>query len=262
MEFDNFINDDKVLIETYFVEGNSSDSLRMHLFQSESVDSNVILKRPLDVALVRGIERAVSVFGRYGRSEGVQCYFQDVSVVEGITLKNEVEVFEGVRLVPLLNSGMSAEVIRYFPGFPVYAFVSETSNFFRQTLLAIDIHGFSIFGKPSLKQKLPCTLPAHNLSFPTTEQGLMFRNLGEVDSFHESFSHALSLILNFPVQIPCGGSCLNEPQTFNPRHGSIGSLSLAPRLRASTTADENHIEEAKCLYKKLASLGSSDRDRL
>ena len=116
-----FIDDDEILTATYFIESTSTDSPCVHRFQNKNkgVHLRFILKRLLDIALVRGIEQAVSVFGRCSRPEGAHGFFQDVSVVKGITLKKEIEVFRGVRLVPLLDSGISREVINYFPHFPV-----------------------------------------------------------------------------------------------------------------------------------------------
>ena len=78
-----FIDDDEILTATYFIESNSTDSPCVHRFQNKNkgVRPRFILKRLLDIALVRGIEQAVSVFGRCSRPEGAQGVFQDVSVV-------------------------------------------------------------------------------------------------------------------------------------------------------------------------------------
>ena len=271
-----FIDDDEISTATYFIESNSTDSPCVHRFQNKNkgVHPRFILKRLLDIALVRGIEQAVSVFGRCSRPEGAQGVFQDVSVVKGITLKTDIEVSKGIRLVPLLDSGISKEFINYFPHFAVFAVGYEFPNFFGQTLLVIDRPGFSIFHKPGPNQDFPQGLPVGELPFQVGEHDTIFRNLGEVDSFQESFSQALSLILNFPIQIPRGAFCFEEVQisrggyffeedrTFNPRDGTIASLIQANRFRNSTKADEDHIEKAKCLYKSLVDFDSNDRNKL
>ena len=271
-----FIDDDEISTATYFIESNSTDSPCVHRFQNKNkgVHPRFILKRLLDIALVRGIEQAVSVFGRCSRPEGAQGVFQDVSVVKGITLKTDIEVFKGIRLVPLLDSGISKEFINYFPHFAVFAFGYEFPNFFGQTLLVIDRPGFSIFHKPGPNQEFPQGLPVGELPFQVGEHDTIFRNLGEVDSFQESFSQALSLILNFPIQIPRGAFCFEEVQisrggyffeedrTFNPRDGTIASLIQANRFRNSTVADEDHIEKARCLYKRLVDFDSNDCTKL
>ena len=271
-----FIDDDEISTATYFIESNSTDSPCVHRFQNKNkgVHPRFILKRLLDIALVRGIEQAVSVFGRCSRPEGAQGVFQDVSVVKGITLKTDIEVSKGIRLVPLLDSGISKEFINYFPHFAVFAFGDEFPNFFGQTLLVIDRPGFSIFHKPGPNQDFPQGLPVGELPFQVGEHDTIFRNLGEVDSFQESFTQALSLILNFPIQIPRGAFCFEEVQisrggyffeedrTFNPRDGTIASLIQANRFRNSTKADEDHIEKAKCLYERLVDFDSNDRNKL
>ena len=270
-----FIDNDEISTATYFIESNSTDSPCVHRFQNKNkgVHPRFILKRLLDIALVRGIEQAVSVFGRCSRPEGAQGVFQDVSVVKGITLKTDIEVFKGIRLVPLLDSGISKKFISYFR-FPVFAFGYEFPNFFGQTLLVIDRPGFSIFHKPGPNQEFPQGLPVGELPFQVGEHDTIFRDRGEVDSFQESFSQALSLILNFPIQIPRGAFCFEEVQisrggyffeedrTFNPRDGTIASLIPANQFRYFTVADEDHIEKARCLYKRLVGFDSNDRDRL
>ena len=270
-----FIDNDEISTATYFIESNSTDSPRVHRFKNKNkgVHPRFILKRLLDIALVRGIEGAVSVFGRCSRPEGAQGVFQDVSVVKGITLKTDIEVFKGIRLVPLLDSGISKEFISYFR-FPVFAFGYEFPNFFGQTLLAIDRPGFSIFHKPGPNQEFPQGLPVGELPFQVGEHDTIFRDRGEVDSFQESFSQALSLILNFPIQIPRGAFCFEEVQisrggyffeedrTFNPRDGTIASLIPANQFRDSIVADEDHIEKAKCLYKRLVGFDSNDWTKL
>ena len=174
----------------------------------------------------------------------------------------------------MLDSGISKEFINYFPHFAVFAVGYEFPNFFGQTLLVIDRPGFSIFHKPGPNQDFPQGLPVGELPFQVGEHDTIFRNLGEVDSFQESFSQALSLILNFPIQIPRGAFCFEEVQisrggyffeedrTFNPRDGTIASLIQANRFRNSTKADEDHIEKAKCLYKSLVDFDSNDRNKL
>ena len=257
-----FIHNDKITVASYFIESTATESSRVYPFDNPHVELDLILRRLLEISVVRGIERAVSVFHRCSRAEGVHGFFQDVSIVEGLTLKTDIEVFKGIRLVPLLGTGISAEVLRYFPGFPVYAFDDQTSNFFGQTLLVVDRPGISIFHKPGSHQEFQRGLPVRDLPFQVEEHESRFRNVNEVDSFQESFSQALALALDFPIQIPYGGFCMDESNTFNPRHGSIASLSRASRFRNANAAEENDIEKAKCLYERLVDLDSGDRTKL
>ena len=270
-----FIDGHEILTARYLIESNSTDSPCVRRFQNKNkgVHPRFILKRLLDIALVRGKEQAVSVFDRCSRPEGAQGVFQDVSVVKGITLNTDIDVFKGVRLVPLLDSGISDEFISYFR-FPVFAFRYENPNFFGQTLLVIDRPGFSIFHKPGPNQVFPQGLPVGELPFQVREHDTKFRDLGEVDSFQESFSQALSLALNSPiqiprapfrfdkVQIPRGGYFFEEDRTFNPRDISMTSLIPANLIKVSVTADETHVELARYHYKRLVDFNAKDRRKL
>ena len=153
-------------------------------------------------------------------------------------------------------------MLRYFPGFPVYAFVGQTSNFYGQTLLVIDRPGISIFHRPGSHQEFPRGLPVTDLPFQVEDHESRFRNMNEVDSFQESFSQALALTLNFPVEIPRGWFSMAPSHTFSPHHGSIAPLSHVHQFRNSAAAEENDIEKAKCLYEKLVNLDSDDRTKL
>ena len=277
---------DSISVATYFISSDSTNGSSLHLVDSRHIGLDFILRRLLDIALVRGAERAVSAFDTCSCPEGSRGTFQRVFVVNGIKLKTDIDVCSGIRLVPLLDSGISAKVIRYYPNFPRFSFEREFPNFFGQTLLAINQPGLSMFHKPGPNQEFLQDLPVGDLPFKVEEHGVVFQNLHEVDTFRENFSQALSLTVNAPIEIPHGGLFLAEGQTsnlrdgtfsiqivreglflaedrtFSPRHESIISLVPANRLRFFTTADENHIEQAKCLYESLVNFNSNDRDKL
>ena len=267
-----FIDGDKILISYYFIESNSTDGPRARRFDSQNINLDLILERLLDIAIVRGVKEAVAVFDTCSRPEGSRGLFQEVSVVEGLTLEKDVELFRGIRLVPLLDSGVSEEVIRCIPSFPAFAFFYEFPNFFGHTLLVIDRPGLSVFQKPSLIQEQGGDLP-----FQIEVPDVKFPNRSEVCSFRETLGQTLSLVLDFPINIPRGdyrfeedrvsnsheptfaiqpnrvGFYLDELNNFNPRHGTIASLIHANLFRCSTLADESHIQKARCLYDVLES---------
>ena len=64
------------------------------------------------------------------------------------------------------------------------------------------------------------------------------------------------------VQISRGGYFFEEDRTFNPRDGTIASLIPANQFRDSIVADEDHIEKAKCLHKRLIGFDSNDCTKL
>ena len=253
------VDGDSIKVAVYFIEHHSTNGPRLNHVDDllRTIDVDFILTRLLDIALVRGVELAVSVFEICSRPEGSSCIFQRISVVKGIGLKSDIQVSKGIRLVPLLDSGKSADVIPYFPRFLRSSLHYEFPNFFGQTLLAIDCPGLSVFHKPGPNQEFPQGLPVGELPFKLEGHDVGYRDLREDESFRESFSRALSLSVNFPVEIPRGGLFpagngdshvqngtlsirpireglfLAEDQTFSPRHVSAISLIPANRTRVS-----------------------------
>ena len=256
--------DDRISVRTYFIERHSTNEPRLCHIDGllRTIDVDFILKRLLDIALVRGLDHAVSVFDGCSRPEGSHGSFQCVSHVKGLTLKTDIEVCRGIRLVPLLDSGISAEVIGFYPDFPYFSFSYEFPNFYDQTLLAIDRPGFSIFHKPGADQEFPPELSVGDLSFKVGKYDTTLQNRREVDSFRKSLSQALSLTLGFPIEMPHEGFYLAEDRTFSPRHISMTSLIPANRFKDSVTADETHVEQARRLYKRLVDFNAKDRRNL
>ena len=273
------VDGDSITVAVYFIEHHSTNGPRLNRVDGllRTIDVDFILTRLLDIALVRGVEQAVSVFDICSRPEGSSCIFQRISVVKGLSLKRDIEVSRGFRLVPMPDSGISDKVLDYLPTFPRTAFRYEFPNFHKNTLLAIDCPGLSIFHKPGPNQEFPQGLPVGDLPFKLEGHDVGYPDLREVESFRESFSRALSLSVAFSSRNPYRralpreteihngnreGLSLAEDRTFNPRHPSIVSLIPASRSIYFTKADENHIAEAKCLYQKLDNFDSKDRDKL
>ena len=249
---------DTISATTCLIESTSNDRPSVSRFDKQHIHLDLILKRLLDIALVRCIEEAVSVFDRCSRPEGAHGCFQDVSLVEGLKVTKDLEVSKGVRLVPLQSSEISRKVSDYLPRFPYYAFLRETSNFGGKTLLVIDRPGFSIFHERGPDGESPL----EDLPFQIGEQNVIIRTRDEIDSFQESFTQALSLILNHRIQITYRWFCLGEERTFNLRDGSVTWPRHANRFRIPTEASEADIEKAKCLKKRLEDLDSGVRDKL
>ena len=249
---------DTISATTCLIESTSNDRPSVSRFDSQRIHLDLILKRLLDIALVRGIAEAASVFDRCGRPEGAHGYFQDVALVEGLIIKKDLEVFKGVRLVPLHSSEISRKVGRKLPRFPYYAFLRETSNSPGRTLLVIDRPGFSIFHERGPDGETPL----EDLPLQIGAQDVIFRTRDEIDSFQESFTQALSLILNFRIQITYRWFCLGEERTFNLRDGSVAWPRPANRFRIPEEASEADIEKAKCLYERVVDFDSNDCTKL
>ena len=244
---------DTISTAIYFIESYSADGPSVYHFRSQNIPVDFILRRLLDITIVRGVEEAVFVFDRCSGPEGSHGLFQEVSVIEGISLKEDIELFRGVRLVPLLESGISEQVLCCFPRVLRFLIKREFPNFFGHTLLIIDRPGISIFHKPGPHQEFPQGLPVQHLPFQVEKHDLRFRNCHEVDAFKEIFCQALSLVLHDPIQIPRGSYFFEEDRTVNLRDVTLPYLIRANQTRRFTRPDEYHIENAKCLYHVLES---------
>ena len=247
------VSGDAISATTCLIENTSTDCPSVCRIDNQRIHLELILKRLLDIALVLGIGEAVSVFDWCSRPEGAHVFFQDVSLVEGLKVTKDLEVFEGVRFVPLRSSEISKKVSHYLPRFPYYAFRRETSYFGGKTLLVIDRPGFSIFHKRGPDGETPL----EDLPLQIGERNVIFRTPDEIDSFQKGFTQALSLILDYQIQIIYGWFCLGEERTLNLRHGSVFWPSHANRFRIPKDASEADIEEAKCLYERLDDLDSN-----
>ena len=233
------VGGDAISATTCLIENTSTDCPGVCRFDNQRIHLELILKRLLDISLVQGIGEAVSVFDRCSRPGGAHVFFQDVSLVEGLKVTKDLEVFEGVRLVPLRSSEISRKVSDYLPRFPYYAFRRETGNVGGTTLLVIDLPGFTIFHERGPDGETPL----EELPLQIGERNVIIRTPDELDSLQEGFTQALSLILNHPIQIIYRWFCLGEDRTFNLRHGSVVWPSHANRFRTPKQASEADIEK-------------------
>ena len=247
-ELARFVDREDIPIASYLIESDSTDGYRLSFIGYQRMSLRSLIERLLEIAIVWGIEEAVSVFERCGRSEGTHGFFQDVELLKGIKLKTEVQVCEGVRLVPLPSSEISEEVTRYLPGLPTNAFLHEAGSFFGKTLLIIDRPGFTMFHEPAPAPYYQAGFPVDNLPFPVETHDLKFPHTKAMNSFKKLFCQTLSLVCDSPIQMVSGGWFLAEDQSFNPQ-SRMSSLFRPFNLSGSSAeAEEADIERAKCLY--------------
>ena len=100
-----FIDEWNIPIGGYRIENNPTNESRLFPLRYQRLALRLLIERLLQISLVRGTEEAVSVFDRSSCSEGTHDLFQDVALLGGIKLETEIEVFEGVRLVPFAFIG-------------------------------------------------------------------------------------------------------------------------------------------------------------
>ena len=257
-----FIDEDNIPLGSYVIESDPTDGACLSSRGYQRRYLYLLVERLLEITLVRGIEEAISVFDRCSCPEGAHGFFQDVAMLEGIKLKTEIQIFEGVRLVPLPSSKTSEELTQYLPGFPSDTFIDQVYAFSRKTLLVIERSGFSIFHEPAPDPTFPQRCPVGNLPFQVEVHDVKFPNFKAVNSFQNLFCQALSLVCGSPVQIVNGGWFLAADKSFNPDDGITGRGRFLSPFGSSTEAGEAQIDEAKRLYHILINLNSRVREKL
>ena len=148
-----FINEENsVCFKSYGIEGNHVDGFRLEGGKGGHRMLDVCLYHLLKIAIVCGVEEAVSVFERFSCTEGSQGYFQHVASLEGIRLESEIPVFQGVRLVTMPDSSsgpVPARLLRHMDSFLFFLMREEEYSARGKTLLIIDRPVFSICYKRS-----------------------------------------------------------------------------------------------------------------
>ena len=252
---------------SYIVESGFADGSQIFCLRGGISQQHHILDRLLHIALVRGVEEAVLAFDRSCCPEGVHGFFQQVSLVDGMRIETEIQIFEGAKLVPLpsLNTTRTTdEVLRYLPGFPFNAFVDQADSFFGKTLLIIEQPGFSIFHEPP-QQIFKQGTQVSDLPFQVEEHDVKFRNRKEINAFIKSFFQVLSLVCNSSVYIHHLGWFLAADKSVQGRGGAIRTRDPFWERRPfvdSTKVEQTEIDKAKRYYKILDTPNSSIAERL
>ena len=261
-----FIDGEYIPIGSYLIESDSTGrSSRLHYLRYQRDYLYLLLERFLKITIVRGIEEAVTIFDESCCPEGASSLFQDVVLLGGIKIETEVEVIEGVRLVPLPSSERLYELMRYLPSFLLNSFMHPIDDFFEKTLLVIDRPGFSIFHEPAANPLFPMEFSLDNLPFQVEVHDVQFPNSEAVRSFKDFFCQALSLVINSAVKITHGGWFLAPDKSLALDDGLIGvyrSLNSFEISSATEEANIEDIEEAKCLYNILANLDLDTLEKL
>ena len=200
-----------------------------------------LLKQLVKITIAQGVEEAASAVDRCITDTHVS--FQYMALLEGIRVEEEIQIFDGVRLVPLSSS--TSELPHYLPS----TFNSELSvSFTRKTVLIIDASASPIFTKAYPegfhKDLLPFSVEVNSEKLPNFN----------VTDFYEKICYALSLSCNSAVQFSMEWKFLEADELCNLSLGGRGySRSLsADVFGGHTVAGISEIEEAKHIYDDLA----------
>ena len=241
---------------SYLIESDSTNGYRLDKLEEGACPLFMVIERLLGIALVRGIEEAVSFFNRCSCGEGVRVFLQEVAFLEGIKIQEEIQLFEGVRLAPLPSPNTSEEVARYVPGFSVFTVMNQGESFFRRTLLVIDYPGlFTI-------RRLSETGDQREIQMENLPFQVKFPNLNAVRSFDKFFCQVLSLVCNSAVKIVITARFFEEENSFDQHHAPRSMFRYFEPLGNPPEPDKVDIEKAKFLYKKLIDLDTNDREKL
>ena len=243
---------------SYAITG-EKDGFRLHTIKAGVIGVPYLLEHLLKIAVTYGAEKAVSTFDEGSSLKGKQGFYQDIVSLEGIVVEKEMQVCEGVKLVPFPQS----TIFEFEPYFPIGNSIRDP-RFARQTnmgkiLFIIDRPLLSIFHKSSHESFDEMLID--DPPFQIETDNIKFSNHDEVDSFRELFCQALSLACNSPVQIALKWWFLAEDDLFHPFPG--GGVGYSPRLfGGSVKAGQSEIDKAKCLYCDLINLNPKTQGKL
>ena len=211
-----------------------------------------LLKQLVKITIVQGVEVAVSAVDRCATDTRVS--FQYMALLEGIRVEEEIQIFDGVRLVPLSDS--TSELPHYLPS----TFNSELSvSFMGKTVLIIDAAVSPIFSKGYPEEGFDKA----RLPFTSEVNSKKLLNFNEAD-FHEKICQALSLSCNSAVQISIAWRFLKADELCNLSFGGGGySRYLSANVfRGHTVAGMSQVEEAKHIYDDLEKFNPNQRKKM
>lgn len=254
-ELDAFIHEDKILSASIFVFHRDVRGVTRKSSQTDGDSLNSFLEQLLKIAIFHGIERAASDFERC--TNEIDGSFEAIALLTGITSETEIQIFDGICLIPLSNS--TGDLPRCWGGL-----LNPNRDFFEKMLLVIDYSIFPIFHNPFLpattEDKWEDKWDMQKDRFRFEVKNREFSNFNEAD-FHEKFCQALSLACNSAVQIDTVWDYITEDELFNINR-SRGSTSYTHLSSAPMQIGKTEINEAKSLYEKLINPSSNVAGKL
>jgi len=227
-ELKEVISDDKIYSASFAIFGGVAGS-----------PLEKVLKSLMHEAIVSGPENAARAF--YTSIARGYLVFQDYYLLSGIKVAKEVQIFEGISLIPLSNSG--ADLPHYLPS----TFEISYIRFLSKTLLRVDRSVSPILREPP-KAGAPLfgLADGFNIAVHSTE----------VANFDlERFFQALTLVGEQPVQAAMIWKHLSDDEIFDLSMGTGSGYSYSSKTSAaSTDFSEAQIGQAIDLYHKIVGL--------
>ena len=193
-EGDPFIHEGRILTGYFYLQCARTNR--------EIFELNDLLEKLLNIAIFGGIEAAVSAFDK-STSKDASVSFESITLLKGITLETEIQVFDGIRLVPI---PASSDLPRCLGSFSQ----TDVSSFYWETMLVIDYSISPIFQKPSLAAAVEDKNYVTVMEKPPMEiEGFLIKakggkspecTFGASTVFHQKFCQALSLACDSGVK--------------------------------------------------------------
>lgn len=247
-EFAPFIHEDRIQSASYMIRQSGLNI---------GYPLGYLLEQLLKIAIVYGTERAVSDFDRC--TENTHASFQYIALLEGISLETDIQIFEGIKLVPLPLS--TSELQHYLPD--IAMFHTPVLPLVGKTLLIIDASVSPIFHKP-FPDLFREDFQEDLIPFKVQVKGGKSPKF-KVEDFHNNICQALSLGCNSPVRVPLKWRFVAKNEIFN--LDNLGVSGIIQRYDADPFGNvieigQSEIAEAKRLYEMLVKLDSDPRKKL
>ena len=201
-----------------------------------------LMRRLLDIAIIWGVERAVASFMR--AKEDNPCLAQKTALIEGVTVNETIDGYDGIKLVRLPSSSNQLP-----PYLPQSVFGISSLLFLSATLLVVDCELSPSFRNPNSDKRQPQTRTIRSMRAP------------EFDA--DMFCKAMSLATNRAVDWPAQWTHYAPNELWHLK-GSMDAVSLdhlPPRYQLPTVSSQD-VAETRRLYEALVNLDTRVRDKL
>ena len=245
-ELEPYIKDDRIRPATFIITGGSGGGAPV-----KDILTNVLRK-----AIIDGPNAAAEAFGQ--AINGNSFIYYEYRVLTGIRISQEVEIFQGIKLIPLPNS------VDNLPGYIMAidgdGLRPKREQLISKTLLRFGKEVFPTFHVPSQEYT---TQDQYDKSFENTRV-----KSEEVPDFDpRTFCHALSLETCRNIPSESGWAAMEFYEIFNfgfSVGGAVGGRWLPQDLQETehSKVDDFDMEEVKSIYKRLMDIPKATRDAL
>lgn len=231
----------------------------------DGVELNDLLEKLLKIAIFGEIKKAVTDFAR-SIANDASTSFESIVFLKSITIENDIQVFDGIRLVPVPVSSKLQRCLGSLTEISV-------SELYWSTMLVIDYSISPIFQKPDPEvierySHNETRTTVFNDKLPMENNGFRIKAKGEKAPeytstantvFHQKFCQALSLACNSGVKPVKSWRFVGEEQflNINPTNLHVSSTLNPAPFADHINVSIDQINKAKCLYMKLVNPNSN-----